>query len=129
MFEWRDAFSVGDAQIDAQHKQLFALAHELHQAMLNGKAKSIMETTLAKLVDYTVYHFEAEEKLMRVRRYPGRAEHELIHLQFAARVRGYQNDYKTGAMLVNVALLDALQKWLVEHIRQMDAGLAQARAA
>jgi hypothetical protein len=55
--EWKDSFKLGDAEIDTQHQQLFALANEFLQA--SGKA----ELTLCaiQLYKYTREHFEVEE--------------------------------------------------------------------
>jgi hemerythrin len=42
MFAWSQSLAVGVPHIDAQHRQLFALASDLHQAMLKGQSKLMM---------------------------------------------------------------------------------------
>jgi hemerythrin-like metal-binding protein len=65
MFAWDQSFAVGIPHVDAQHKQLFGIVNELHQAMKSGQSKSVVGQTLEKLVAYTVTHFKDEEALMR----------------------------------------------------------------
>jgi hemerythrin-like metal-binding protein len=124
MFAWNQSCALGVPHIDAQHKQLFAIANELHQAMLKGQSKVIMGTALDKLVDYTVKHFGAEEALMSSKGHAELPRHKLIHDQFTAKIQKLQQEYKAGAVLVNVELMDFLQKWLVTHIQGTDAKYA-----
>src|ERR1017187_1687694 len=70
MFEWKPEYSVQIPKIDVQHQRLFALAAELHAAMAEGKGKTVLEQSLARLVDYTKVHFAAEEEFMGKYGYP-----------------------------------------------------------
>ena len=71
MFEWSTDYAVGIRQVDEEHQQLFVLAERLHRAMLEGNGKAILVNLLARLVDYTCYHFAHEEQLMERIQYPG----------------------------------------------------------
>lgn len=44
--------------------------------MKQGKGKKKIEKTLNFLVDYTVLHFSAEEKLMQQKNYPDYTNHK-----------------------------------------------------
>ncbi len=61
MFEWKQEYSVGIQSIDAQHQQLFAIAHELYKAMTAGQGKSALSRILDRLVQYTAMHFAHED--------------------------------------------------------------------
>ena len=50
LFGWRDEYSVNIKEIDDQHKQLVAMINELHEAMLEKRAKEILGSLLNKLV-------------------------------------------------------------------------------
>jgi hemerythrin-like metal-binding protein len=63
-FQWTADYAVGVRQIDEEHQRLFALAEEMHRAMLEGEGKAILQALLAGLVAYTSYHFAHEEQLM-----------------------------------------------------------------
>ena len=120
MFGWSDSFAVGIPQIDAQHKQLFEIISDLHEAMKNRRSSLIMEQTLNKLVDYTVKHFGTEEALLRTRNYSELLQHKVIHEQFTARIKKFQEQHQAGAALINIELMEMLQKWLVGHIQGTD---------
>ena len=120
MFGWSDSFAVGIPQIDAQHKQLFEIISDLHEAMKNRRSSLIMEQTLNKLVDYTVKHFGTEEALLRTRNYSELLQHKVIHEQFTARIKKFQEQHQAGAALINIELMEMLQKWLVGQIQGTD---------
>ena len=63
-FRWSAVYAVGDAQVDAEHKGLFALAERFERAMLEGKGKDILLELLVQLVKYAGEHFAQEEALM-----------------------------------------------------------------
>jgi len=65
LFPWSDDLSVKVTLIDDQHKKLIALINSLHDAMRAGEGKQVLEKTLKELADYTVYHFQTEEKYMQ----------------------------------------------------------------
>jgi hemerythrin len=120
MFAWNESFSVGNREIDEQHKRLFTIVADLHTAMKNGQSRAILGEILDRLVDYTVKHFVAEESFMRTHGYAELPQHRLIHDQFTSRIRKFQEEHKSGAVLVNVELMDFLQRWLVNHIQGVD---------
>lgn len=125
MFAWNDSLSVGNAPIDAQHKQLISMISNLHDAMKKGQSKAILGKILDELVDYTIKHFAAEETLMRMKSYAELPQHHLIHDQFTARITKLRTDYKAGDALVNIELMDFLQKWLLTHIQGTDVKYAR----
>jgi hemerythrin-like metal-binding protein len=125
MFGWNDSYSVGQADIDAQHKQLFAVIDELQGAMKTGQSKAILGRTLDKLVDYTVKHFSFEQALLAQKGYRESAAHKSVHDQFTARIRKFQVENNSGALGVSVELMDVLRKWLAEHIQGSDMKYAK----
>ena len=120
LFEWKPDYSVGNAQIDMQHKQLFRMAGELHEAMVNGHGKEIIESLLDKLVSYTSHHFASEERLMKESGYPGYQQHHADHEKLASQVLEYQAKVKTRACAVTVEMMRFLRDWLDHHIRGAD---------
>ena len=109
MFGWNDSYSVGMAEIDAQHKQLFAMIGELNDAMKQGKSKDVLGTTLQRLHDYTVKHFSYEQSVLQQKGYGDYASHKAIHDEFTRRIRKYQQEYAAGTLGVSVELMDMLQ--------------------
>ena len=120
MFEWKPEYSVQIPEIDAQHQRLFALASNLHEAMAQGKGKTVLEQSLAQLVDYTKVHFAAEEQFMGKYQYPEAAPHKAQHDQLAAQVIELQKEFHAGNTTLSVSLMMFLKNWLEHHIARSD---------
>ena len=116
MFEWKPEYSVQIPGIDAQHKQLFAAAAELHAAMSQGQGKMVLAHSLARLVDYTKAHFAAEEQFMRKYQYPAADAHKGLHDQLTAQVLDFQRRFLGGETALTVELMMFLKNWLEGHI-------------
>lgn len=82
---WEDTFKTGNPSVDAQHIELFAMINTLHDAIVARRGSEVLGPTLDKLGAYVVKHFQNEEALMRAKRYPGYADHDIaVRLQSAA---------------------------------------------
>jgi len=125
MIGWDKSFAMGITQVDEQHKQLFEIIAELHQAMLKRQTNQVIELTLNKLVSYTANHFKSEEDMLRRLNYQDLGRHKLIHDEFTAQIKKYLKQHKEGGFSVNVELMNTLQKWLVEHIKGTDMKYAR----
>lgn len=120
MFEWSNDYSVHIGSIDAQHRNLFAIAHELYEAMTAGQGKSALAKILDRLVQYTAVHFAHEERLMRLNDYPERATHKVEHDALTKQVLQFQTDFKSGRVTITVQLLQFIKEWLEKHIKGSD---------
>jgi hemerythrin len=120
MFEWKDIFNTGVGSVDAQHRNLFAVAEELYSAMSNGQGKAAVGRTLDRLVQYTATHFAHEERLMRLHGYPDLAAHKAEHDKLTAQVLQFQSDFRAGRVMMTVQLLQFLKDWLQKHIQGVD---------
>ncbi|HEY1502058.1 MAG TPA: bacteriohemerythrin [Acidobacteriaceae bacterium] len=119
-FAWNDSYSVNVHQFDAQHKKLFAIINELADAMRVGKGDDIIREVVAQLAVYTRTHFLQEEVAMRQTGYPDFASHQAQHNKLMADVEGYKKDLDEGRKPNVIAILNFLQKWLVDHIQKID---------
>ncbi len=124
MFQWKQEYSVGYAQIDEQHKRLFELADELHDAMIAGKGKQILGKTLAGLIAYTKAHFATEERLMRASQYPEFANHKAAHDALTAHVVKFEKEFQGAGLATTLTLLPFLRDWLTHHIGETDRKIA-----
>jgi methyl-accepting chemotaxis protein/hemerythrin len=80
-----------------------------------------MEDIVNYLVDYTVFHFGYEEKLLAENNWPELAQHKAIHEEFVNKVASYQNRLKTqDVMEIAESILGFLKDWLVDHILKTD---------
>ena len=124
MFEWSNTYSVGIGSVDGQHRNLFALAGELHAAMTAGQGKASVGRVLDRLVQYTAVHFAHEERLMRLHDYPDFPKHKAEHEGLTKQVLKFQEDFNAGRAAITVQLLQFLKDWLQHHIKESDQKLA-----
>jgi len=117
---FNEDLKVNIAEIDEQHKKLIAIINELHDAMLKGKSRDILQKVLNDLVDYTKVHFSTEEKLFAEYQYPDFYEHKQIHDALYKRVIEIQDKYQSGNLFISLEIMDFLKDWLVKHILGTD---------
>lgn len=120
MFAWKDTYSIGVAEIDAQHRRLFSLADELHAAMNSGKGKAVIEQVLLNLINYTKTHFAAEERLMQRCGFPEYQPHKVQHDEMTKKVLQLQRDYHDGNTMLSIEVMRFLSNWLRQHIGGSD---------
>ncbi len=119
-FAWKEMYSVHVAALDRQHQQLFSLIAELNDALAAGRGNTVVAKVLERLLDYTVSHFAAEEKLLERYGFPGLEEHRAKHRALTDKVNGLIQDFKAGNVGVSVSLMLFLRSWLKEHILGTD---------
>jgi hemerythrin len=125
--EWDDSLSVKVDLIDEQHKMLIQKLADLSDAFKRGLEQNKVMKTLEFMIDYTDFHFSAEEKVMEENNYPGLPEQKEQHEEFRRTLNNIVEDYKEEgtttaiAESINVFLLN----WLVKHIKGSDAKLGQ----
>ena len=120
LINWNETYSVKVKEIDVQHKKLVNIINELHDKMKEGKGKEVVEKLLAELLDYTVFHFSFEEKLLNINNYPDHKTHAKLHADLMEQVQVFRNKVKSGNSLLSLELMNFLKKWLVEHILDSD---------
>ncbi len=77
--EWSDALSMGDPEIDAEHKEFISLVNTLNQAIVSRQEKADVESILNRIVNHSISHFAHEEKLFINMKYPKTQEHMQLH--------------------------------------------------
>ena len=129
LIKWNDdLYSVQIEAIDQHHKTLIGLINQLHEAMLAGRGKDIMDGILHELNDYTSYHFNAEEELMRKHSYPlndyqfHKNEHDNFKVKLSELMEKYRNDERA----ISIDTFKFLKEWLLNHIQKVDNKISQA---
>ena len=88
-FAFTDKYKTGVELIDTEHKQLFDIIREvndlIHEELLHDKYDEIMRL-LAKLREYTEFHFGDEEALMKEIHYPAYDAQKRAHTAFIERL-------------------------------------------
>lgn len=121
LFTWDNEYSVGVGTMDSHHKTLFDIMNKLHDAMKSGQAEDKIASTIRELVDYTIYHFAEEEKIMESINYAGIAAQKREHQMFVDKMNEYKDKANAGQAVFTVAeVADTSVRWLREHILGMD---------
>lgn len=76
---WHEDFSCGNAAIDDQHKKLFKTSSKLLSAISGGSDKAECFSLIESLLEETRLHFQDEEEILSVNKYPLTGEHHQIH--------------------------------------------------
>lgn len=120
LLNWSEQYSVGLLSVDSEHKKLFDMVNEMHEAMRTGQGNAVLEKILGRLVTYTRSHFAAEERLMQTHGYPGLAEHKKAHDALTAQVIELQRKLKGGKTCLSIEVMLFLRNWLTTHILGTD---------
>lgn len=111
---WTPSLSVGDEEIDAQHKKLIALI-----ASIPDDSTSPDGTLLEEAVRYAATHFSSEEAFMERIEYPGLTAHKRMHRKLTTILMAYKRDYECGKTDL-YAFKQFMYGWVRDHIMEED---------
>ncbi|HYW79672.1 MAG TPA: bacteriohemerythrin [Thermoguttaceae bacterium] len=120
--QWDNSLSVGIELIDGQHQMLIQRLDEFAAAVQANLGVTQIVKTLTFLIEYTEFHFDAEEKHMADSGYPGLESHHQMHEDLKTTLAGLEQDFREdGATEVLAESIHTLMvNWLVKHIREVD---------
>ena len=129
-FTWDNRFNTDVNVVDTQHHKLVDLINQLGAISVYQSSSGELGPILDELANYTVYHFDTEEKLMQ--RYQIDAAHQAIHIKahqhFTAQVTQAARILLSGSNVSKqqvAPLLRYLTNWLVQHILGLDKRMTQ----
>jgi hemerythrin len=112
--EWNEFYSIGNDDIDNEHRQIFILANEL-QAHQNDDVK--LKQAVKAVIDYTKYHFKSEENYMQSINYEGLEEHKQIHKEIILALSDFLKNINTlSNEEITQTLYDFLTTRIISHI-------------
>ena len=125
--EWDNSLSVGVDLIDEQHKMLIQKLNDLSKAIEMSQGEIETAKTLGFMVDYTDFHFSAEEELMAEQNYPGLEHQKEQHAEFKSHLKQLVEDFEEeGATKALATSIDTfLINWLIKHIKGVDLKLGE----
>ena len=119
-FEWTEEYSVGDPDIDEDHRGLFELIERLQHAPYTDE---LIAEIIGELEDYARHHFAREEELMARVGYPGLDAHAREHREFVEWLDTVKSTYRRAAespFEVGDVVNTFLKRWLTRHIMEQD---------
>lgn len=127
IFPWNDNFDTRISIIDDQHRKLVDLLNCLANHIAFNPDISSLQEILDALIDYTVYHFQTEEKLWSSYFVNDSLEksHIETHRKFIVEINHLKNNQRDQTPVeIAEAMLGLLTKWLASHIIQTDRQMA-----
>ena len=116
--EWKEKYSVQIPKLDEDHRQIFTLLSELREGAYRQVGDRLVPQALQKLNQYALQHLRREELLLRIRAYPGYAEHKAEHDTYLAKVAGLQANLERRDMAVRI--VNFLSEWWQGHVLNSD---------
>jgi diguanylate cyclase (GGDEF)-like protein/hemerythrin-like metal-binding protein/PAS domain S-box-containing protein len=128
VFPWNKNFEVGVPLIDEQHQKLVELLNMLAGHLAYESDMPTLSNVFKQLVEYTVYHFSAEEKIWH-QYFPEdswEANHKNDHSSFLQKVNtliGEGNVRPSDEVIEGI--ITFLTQWLAFHILDTDMRMAK----
>ena len=123
-FAWKDEYMTQIRELDEQHQKLVALVNSFYADLLqyqnNEQKREIVMRTLHALVDYSCYHFEAEENLMRKYEYTEYEQHKEEHERFKSQIARFIQEQTETPLVAPFPIVVFLRDWLITHIMKTD---------
>jgi hemerythrin len=122
--DWENKYKVNVEIIDEQHEHLFEIVNNMYDSIVRGDEQNALEEILSELIDYTVYHFETEEKLFKDYGYPEYDEHKNQHDDLCKQALELQEQFKLKVVTITFEVMDFLRGWLQDHTTSSDLKFA-----
>ena len=117
---WMPDYAIGITEIDQEHEGLFSIAEEFRLALRDKDNVPVLTRILEKLISYTQYHFEHEERLMEEIGYPHFQDHCRQHEVLRTGVHRLSERAVSGDTSVAIELTDLIVDWLKGHTTTSD---------
>ncbi|MBF0628497.1 MAG: bacteriohemerythrin [Magnetococcales bacterium] len=119
-FRWDNAFNIQILEMDTHHKRLVEIANAIMEILRHDEDRRSLENAFESLLDYTEYHFQAEESLMERYGYPERQRHQEKHRHLVKQVLEFHAGLRERSVLQQVDFHGFFTQWLIRHILNED---------
>lgn len=125
--KWKKEYEIGIDEIDNQHKKLISIVNDYYHHLSDKKIDSYSEIReiLVHLINYTNYHFSAEEDYMLHISYPDLDQHIDKHNKLKHSIKDILIKLKNREPYTTIEFYYFLVKWLNNHILVDDMKIAE----
>lgn len=116
LINWNETYSVGNAEMDEQHKKLIDIINKLFKSFKEGNAQEISSEILYEMIEYSNFHLNSEEKLLYKYNYTEKDKHEKLHEEFRKKTNELKFDLKNSSEGSHYKLIEYLKEWWTNHI-------------
>jgi hemerythrin-like metal-binding protein len=120
LFKWTKAHAVFLPQVDAEHRNLFRLAEDLHQAVEAGAKASRIQNDMQALFTAVEEHFAHEERMMKAAACESYEWHKQQHNTLRRKAKRCAVRFAAGDRNAPPDFLAYLGPWLRDHLALSD---------
>lgn len=118
--EWTDELNTGVPEMDKQHRKLVDILNRFYDVIEKGEREEAISELLKGAEEYTIFHFESEERFMEEIGFPELEAHRRAHQNLVNEVRSAKEKYAQGDKKAVRDLVAFLISWLYTHIAKTD---------
>lgn len=115
--KWTEEYSVGNDEIDSQHKQLLWLCIIVEETYIGNKEN--LRIAVDMLIKYAEQHLQYEENLMAAAHYLNLVSHKAEHMKYLTELGLIVHKINTQTV-TREDLSAFLSKWWINHILHTD---------
>ncbi len=124
VIDWQPAYNLDIETIDKQHRMLVSIIQQLQEAMLEGRVREVVAPLFAAMNQYTKFHFQYEEQILKKHGYPGLDSHCAQHADLVEQLKDLEKKYASGELSAGAPVMQFLRNWLLDHIGEHDRAYA-----
>lgn len=117
---WQEAYECGEATIDDEHRELFALANRAIDATLGGGGREGVLAALDGLIAHVARHFADEEAILARLRYGDLEPHRRAHEGLVRRAQWLRERVGSGEAGMGALVEFLAQDVVARHMLTMD---------
>lgn len=115
---WKEENNIGVSIIDEQHRGIISAINSMYYFIHNDNNPEAVKSILLLIKQYTIFHFETEESLMKKSGYPDYKEHLELHTKLVNHTNQLVEEY--SRTLDPSDVLRFLKEWWLYHIQEED---------
>jgi hemerythrin-like metal-binding protein len=119
-FKWTKAHAVYLPQVDAEHRNLFRMAEEIHQSARAGAEAARIQELVRSFLAAMEEHFAHEERMMKSAAVPDYEWHKTQHDTARGRAARFVEDIEQGSAGAPMEMLEFLGRWFKDHMGLTD---------
>ncbi|MCG6188887.1 bacteriohemerythrin [Maribellus maritimus] len=119
---WKNQYSVGVFEIDAEHRIFLKTIKKIYHAFESEMDDEIIKLLLEELYKYADFHFTSEENVMLMNDYPDYKSHKKQHDELIQTLANTIN-FLDVKKIDKEQLIRFLIQWFKEHTASIDLKL------
>lgn len=129
LFTWSDNYTIGNDEIDTQHRYLFEIFNRLYDGCCQPGSTYDVYETLDELIDYAAFHFKTEHEYMLAIGYPHIETQINEHAYFTNEVLRLVQSRSMNSSELAKETITFLGSWLLHHVTEEDRKIIASQSA